>query len=93
MINLLSLTPSQLQAVAFFNLSDVCSLEGDKMIIKPIEQWSETELMCAEILIDENGIPIGIEATDAKLAALDLLASSSLSKPSPLARMSILPRQ
>ena len=74
MINLAELTPTQLQSVAFFNISHVCSWSGDKMIIKPVDTWTEIDLICAEITTDEMGQTTGVTLTDAKLAALQLLA-------------------
>ena len=44
------------------------------MIIKPLGNWTEIDRICAEIVTDEDGQPIGVSATNAKLAALQLLA-------------------
>lgn len=44
------------------------------MIIKPVDTWTEIDLICAEITTDEMGQTTGVTLTDAKLAALQLLA-------------------
>lgn len=76
MKELLKLTPCQLQAVASFSLSEICSWEEGKLTIEPIENWTDTQRLCADIIRDEEGIAIGVECNDRKLEALSLLAKN-----------------
>ena len=75
MNELLNLTPSQLQSVAFFSLSEVANFNDGQIIIKPIEEWTSTQQLSADIIYDDRGETVGIECRSLKLEALELLAS------------------
>ena len=80
MDNLLELTQTELQAVAYFSIAQVCSWKDDKMIIKPIECWTDAQKLCAEVIVDDDGNAIGFRCTDRKLDALGLILDASYSQ-------------
>lgn len=72
---LINLPIAQLQAVAFFSIMDVASFTDGQIAIKPLDEWTSTQKLSADILYDDNGEVIGVECRSVKLEALELLAA------------------
>jgi hypothetical protein len=70
---LVELDDEQLNALAFFKITDVATWDNEQITIKPLDQWTEIQKLAAKIEYGENGEAIGVECLY-KLEALEMLA-------------------